>query len=80
MWRSPIGGKFFLMLIRNTPTAVGKIRHKQEKPEALREHPHRRGEDEYLGGGRQTIQETPPRSWGRIFVSDTGSLAVPCSV
>ena len=53
------------MLIRNTPTAVGKIRHKQEKPEALREHPHRRGEDEYLGGGRQTIQDPPPTVVGK---------------
>ena len=54
---------------RNTPTGVGKTWIACRILSPTWKHPHGRGEDEYLGGSRETIQETPPRAWGRPYRS-----------
>ena len=51
---------------RNTPTFVGKTLQTRTKPCSRWKHPHVRGEDDDGSGPRHGLEETPPRSWGRL--------------
>ena len=56
---------------RNTPTHVGKTRGKHVPHTAQEKHPHARGEDSILFQTFNIIEETPPRTWGRLITKSS---------
>ena len=54
------------LLLRNTPTSVGKTSRWCSICPGVQKHPHERGEDQLLFQILVTITETPPRAWGRL--------------
>ena len=57
--------------IGNTPTHVGKTPSSRRRPDRTGKHPHARGEDYSLISPLARFSETPPRTWGRLFVAIT---------
>src|SRR5690606_11752004 len=55
--------------IGNTPTGVGKTTPRWPPTAPPQKHPHGRGEDASSITGGAGGSETPPRAWGRLFVS-----------
>ncbi len=53
--------------VRNTPTHVGKTQHDALSRRLLLKHPHARGEDNVILVNNTPLQETPPRTWGRLM-------------
>ena len=53
----------------NTPTCVGKTRHRQDPRGSRKKHPHMRGEDGNRGINAVDVKETPPHAWGRLTFS-----------
>ena len=49
----------------NTPTHVGKTRKNRNRKNRSQKHPHARGEDRGRARQYRSVQETPPRTWGR---------------
>lgn len=66
-WGRPPADTFDDILVRNTPTYVGKTG--TGNPALLKtwKHPHVRGEDECPEPLKSVVKETPPRAWGRPF-------------
>ena len=60
---------FSCSAIRNTPTGVGKTFLKASISRLLRKHPHGRGEDVMLTKPMMYFGETPPRAWGRLYLT-----------
>ena len=61
---------FFLLFSlgrRNTPTHVGKTLSRPRPWLGPRKHPHARGEDIAKAVNERLGEETPPRTWGRLF-------------
>ena len=58
-----------LGLLGNTPTGVGKTRPGTRGAWPGRKHPHGRGEDSGARGLRTSLGETPPRAWGRHYLT-----------
>ena len=54
---------------RNTPTCVGKTTRLLSRGLMSEKHPHVRGEDSCTRLRASVALETPPRAWGRLFVS-----------
>ena len=52
---------------RNTPTCVGKTRSRAAVYTGTGKHPHMRGEDPRVDGGKPYSGETPPHAWGRLL-------------
>ena len=50
----------------NTPTHVGKTAPGTKSRPRRRKHPHARGEDDPRVQTFPALQETPPRTWGRL--------------
>ena len=65
MRRKNVGGKIFLVLVRNTPTSVGKTYRMRGRRGWRRKHPHERGEDKATKSPLAQQWGTPPRAWGR---------------
>ena len=59
------------MSLRNTPTHVGKTRHKIRAGIICKKHPHACGEDGSQFALRAFLLETPPRMWGRLNLQST---------
>ena len=55
--------------VGNTPTSVGKTTRPCSCASRARKHPHERGEDFPAFSSFSSPAETPPRAWGRPFVS-----------
>ena len=53
---------------RNTPTHVGKTIAGRPAACLPRKHPHARGEDFCLHRPASSLNETPPRTWGRLRI------------
>ena len=53
------------LIIRNTPTGVGKTNVDKDAFCVNKKHPHGRGEDAAEEAGMGKSEETPPRAWGR---------------
>ena len=53
------------IIIRNTPTHVGKTAAAHMPDRQLQKHPHARGEDLKVRHETTSFAETPPRTWGR---------------
>ncbi len=53
------------LVIRNTPTCVGKTAPRSSSGIQPEKHPHVRGEDTYARRYAAAAAETPPRAWGR---------------
>ena len=51
---------------RNTPTHVGKTAMNTISTSSTKKHPHARGEDTRKVNPGIEMQETPPRTWGRL--------------
>ena len=64
-WGRPTPGGEQEMLIRNTPTCVGKTGPRNHSSNIGWKHPHVRGEDFRLELAKNRNMETPPRAWGR---------------
>ncbi len=65
-------GRLFLhaadvVVVRNTPTGVGKTAAPRRALRPPEKHPHGRGEDDKRSARPQTGKETPPRAWGRLL-------------
>ena len=62
---------FFVLaiVIRNTPTGVGKTTIHPDRYTAEQKHPHGRGEDNGIAPAAYAKLETPPRAWGRRYNS-----------
>ena len=58
------------LMMRNTPTGVGKTQAKPLLCQFFEKHPHGRGEDTGSGAERAPFLETPPRAWGRLGLGD----------
>ncbi len=73
----------FVVVLRNTPTSVGKTRDGKCGDCRAWKHPHERGEDEVAPASSRLRSETPPRAWGRHFNTPeivTGDGNTPTSV
>ena len=54
---------------RNTPTGVGKTFSRPSLGLCTQEHPHGRGEDFIMPNRGNCVIGTPPRAWGRLWVT-----------
>ena len=54
------------LMMRNTPTGVGKTPGVEPRGLLSWKHPHGRGEDSASVMSRKIWLETPPRAWGRL--------------
>ncbi len=66
-WGRPALRGSMVSISGNTPTGVGKTRHRSPVPVHSRKHPHGRGEDYRHQAGNTCREETPPRAWGRLW-------------
>ena len=64
-WGRPVVQQRVVVLVRNTPTSVGKTHRELRSPASTWKHPHERGEDEAVRDLAEVREETPPRAWGR---------------
>ena len=74
-WGRPIFSILATLILRFTPTCVGKTRASKESKRLPAVHPHVRGEDQ---GGMNTKSSSfgsPPRAWGRHHICDGGTGA-----
>ena len=61
--------------IGNTPTGVGKTFLQMSEQQKREKHPHGRGEDKNPEDNGAYKEETPPRAWGRHYL--TGCTQAP---
>ena len=67
-WGRPWSALSCKVLVRNTPTHVGKTQRVSQDDRRRQKHPHARGED-YSGlYPKLSAMETPPRTWGRLLL------------
>ena len=66
-WGRRKGVKYHDLFFRNTPTHVGKTDLGMADSTAIWKHPHARGEDPKTAHPLGRDEETPPRTWGRLF-------------
>ena len=61
------------LVMRNTPTCVGKTEAEVVEGVPPWKHPHVRGEDAFFYGSSSPSLETPPRAWGRLEARNPAS-------
>ena len=64
------------IILRNTPTGVGKTHIVKINATLAKKHPHGRGEDACVVLVDVTVLETPPRAWGRQPLAQGGVASV----